>query len=72
MYILEHDGTGWQLTPESETPHAYVVDDDLRPVDTIQAEHSTMQLLPGNRYVITQDAGGTWSLTVSAVEPTVR
>jgi hypothetical protein len=71
-YTLAHDGTGWQLTPGNETPHAYLVDDGMQLVDTIQVEHRTMQLVPGSRYLITQAADGTWSLTVSAEEISAR
>lgn len=71
-YTLAHDGTGWQLTPEDETPHAYLVGDDLQLAGTIEVEHRAMRLVPGSRYVITQAGDGTWSLTVSAEEASAR
>jgi hypothetical protein len=62
IYHLTHDGIGWQLTPEGERPHAYLVDNDLQPVDFLELAHRPVVLNHSSRYTIERDETGAWRL----------
>jgi hypothetical protein len=65
-YHLTHDGIGWQLTPEGERPHAYLVDSDLQPAGVLELAHRPVVLDRGCRYTIEQDETGAWRLAEHA------
>lgn len=72
VYRIEHDGIGWQLTPEGERPHAYLVDTALEPVSRLELAHRTIVLMHERRYTLSQDEAGAWELHERAISPAVR
>jgi hypothetical protein len=69
VYNLEHDGTGWQLTPEGTRPHAYLTDDQLQPAYTLELAHRLIALNSECRYSIERDGTGAWRLLEHAGVP---
>lgn len=62
VYDLAYDGVGWQLTPEGERPHAYLVNDALQPIGELTLTHGVLALLRDRRYMVVQDATGAWGV----------
>ncbi|HUY51487.1 MAG TPA: hypothetical protein VMV92_38255 [Streptosporangiaceae bacterium] len=62
VYSLEHDGIGWQLTPEGHSPHGYLVDGALEPVERLELADRPLMLMPGRRYSVSPDGTGAWRL----------
>lgn len=62
VYRLQHDGIGWQLTPEGDCPHAYLVDGSSAPVQSLELAHRPLVLMPDRSYVVSPDETGAWLL----------
>jgi hypothetical protein len=62
VYRIEHDGTAWQLTPEGERHHAYLVDAALEPIGRLELAHRPIVLMRGSHYTLSQDEAGAWRL----------
>ncbi len=62
-YRLEHDGIGWQLTPQGEQPHAYLVEaGSLEPVHRLELAHQPVVLIRDRYYTVSRDGVGAWRL----------
>jgi hypothetical protein len=62
VYRLQHDGIGWQLTPEGDRPHAYLVDGNGAPVESLELAHRPLVLMRDHSYVVSRDETGAWLL----------
>lgn len=66
VYQLEHDGTGWQLTPEGGRRHGYLVGSDLEPIKRLELAQGPVVLTGGRRYTVSQNDAGGWRLDEDA------
>jgi hypothetical protein len=74
VYCLQHDGIGWQLTPQGDRPHAYLVHGNGAPVESLELAHRLLVLVRDRSYVVAGDETGAWLLkeqvtAATGVEP---
>ncbi|HUZ37739.1 MAG TPA: hypothetical protein VMV17_15570 [Streptosporangiaceae bacterium] len=72
VYRIEHDGIGWQMTPEGERPHAYLVDAALEPTGRLELAHRPIVLMRGCRYTLSRDEAGAWRLCEHTANSVIR
>ncbi len=72
VYRIEHDGIGWQMTPEGERPHAYLVDAALEPIEKLELAHRPIVLMRGCHYTLSLDEAGAWQLHEHPAESVIR